>query len=94
LTGSGKAKRRVVVRPAHAVTGILLALADDEHQSTRVGDQAGDRVGFFLRVDDFATSCGRLEAAGVELLTEPRDEPYGRVVVFRDVFGDRWDLLG
>ena len=52
------------------------------------------RVGFFLRVDDFDTSYQRMKAAGVEFLTEPRTEPYGRVVVFRDIAGTHWDLLG
>jgi predicted enzyme related to lactoylglutathione lyase len=51
-------------------------------------------VGFFLRVDDFDATYGRLQAAGVEIIGEPRDEPYGRVVVFTDVAGNRWDLLG
>lgn len=94
LTGDGKPKRWVVVRPPGATTGMLLALADGEHQSTRVGDQTGERVGFFLRVDDFQATYARLEAAGTEFLGEPRDEPYGRVVVFRDILGNRWDLLG
>lgn len=94
LTNSGEAKRWVVVRPKNAATGILLARADGEHQSTRVGDQVGDRVGFFLRVDDFEATLSRMKEAGVELLGEPREEPYGKVVVFRDYLGNRWDLLG
>ncbi len=94
LTGSGRAKRWVVVRPANATTGILLARADGETQESRVGDQAGDRVGFFLRVDDFNGTLERLKSEGIDLLTTPREEPYGRVVVFRDIFGNRWDLLG
>ena len=94
LTNSGEAKRWVVVRPKNAATGILLARADGEHQSTRVGDQVGDRVGFFLRVDDFEATLSRMKEAGVELLSEPREEPYGKVVVFRDYLGNRWDLLG
>jgi catechol 2,3-dioxygenase-like lactoylglutathione lyase family enzyme len=94
LAGSGQAKRWVVVRPPKAVTGILLARADGEEQDARVGDQTGDRVGFFLRVDDFDQTYARLESAGIEFLTAPREEPYGKVVVFRDIFGNRWDLLG
>lgn len=94
LTTGGTAKRWVVVRPANAATGILLARAEGERQESRVGDQAGDHVGFFLRVDDFETTLGRLESAGVEFVTTPRQEEYGKVVVFRDIFGNRWDLLG
>lgn len=94
LTTSGMAKRWIVVRPARATTGILLARAEGERQETRIGDQTGDRVGFFLRVDDFEDTVARLESAGVEFLTSPREEEYGKVVVFRDILGNRWDLLG
>nr|WP_042183586.1 VOC family protein [Kibdelosporangium sp. MJ126-NF4] len=93
-TNDGRAKRWVVVRPQGAETGILLARADGEHQGAVIGNQHAGRVGFFLRVDDFDASYQRMRAAGVEFLTEPRTEPYGRVVVFRDVAGNRWDLLG
>ena len=93
-SSSGEAKRWVVVRPANSVTGFLLARAEGIAQTASLGSQAGDRVGFFLRVDDFEVAYARLEAAGGEFLGEPRREPYGTVVVFRDVFGNRWDLLG
>jgi catechol 2,3-dioxygenase-like lactoylglutathione lyase family enzyme len=93
-TNDGRPKRWVVVRPPGAETGILLARADGEHQIAAIGDQHAGRVGFFLRVDDFDAGYQRMTAAGVEFLTEPRTEPYGRVVVFRDVAGNRWDLLG
>lgn len=93
-TNDGRPKRWVVVRPPGAETGLLLARADGERQVARVGDQTGGRVGFFLQVDDFDRHLERMQAAGVEFLTRPRDEPYGRVVVFRDVAGNRWDLLG
>lgn len=93
-TNDGRAKRWVVVRPPGAQTGLLLARADGEAQRQAIGHQHAGRVGFFLRVDDFEATLARLQAAGVELLTVPRDEPYGRVVVFRDVAGNRWDLLG
>ena len=94
LTNDGRPKRWVVVRPPGAETSILLARADGETQSRVVGDQVAGRVGFFLRVDDFEASYGRMLEAGVEFITEPRDEDYGRVVVFRDIAGNRWDLLG
>jgi catechol 2,3-dioxygenase-like lactoylglutathione lyase family enzyme len=93
-TGGGQAKRWVVVRPPGARTGVLLAQADGPRQSEAVGNQAAGRVGFFLRVDDFDAAYQRMTAAGVEFATAPRDEPYGRVAVFLDIAGNRWDLLG
>ncbi|WP_394841822.1 VOC family protein [Pendulispora brunnea] len=90
----GHAKRWVVVRPPGAQTGILLARADGERQRAAVGDQFAGRVGMFLRVDDFEAAYARLRAAGVTFVREPRHEPYGSVVVFLDIAGNRWDLLG
>ncbi len=94
LTNDGRPKRWVVVRPPGAATAILLARADGEVQQRVVGHQVAGRVGFFLHVDDFDAAYRRMVAAGVEFVTEPRTEPYGRVVVFRDLAGNRWDLLG
>ncbi|HSP29663.1 MAG TPA: VOC family protein [Ilumatobacteraceae bacterium] len=94
LTNDGRAKRWVVVRPPGAATGLLLAQADGERERTAVGSQFAGRVGLFLRVDDFDLSYRRMLARGVEFLTEPRHEPYGRVAVFVDVAGNKWDLLG
>jgi catechol 2,3-dioxygenase-like lactoylglutathione lyase family enzyme len=93
-TNDGRAKRWVVVRPPAAETGFLLARADGDEQDAVVGSQAGGRVGFFLRVDDFDATFQRLAAARVQFVTTPRDEPYGRVAVFLDIAGNRWDLLG
>lgn len=90
----GRPKRWVVVRPPGAETGILLARADGDRQQAAVGDQVAGRVGFFLRVDDFDAAYDRMAAAGVEFVGPPREEPYGRVVVFLDIAGNRWDLLG
>ncbi|GGZ96453.1 VOC family protein [Streptomyces echinoruber] len=87
--------RWVVVEPGgdrHG-TGLLLARARDGAQRARVGDQTGGRVGFFLHTDDFARDHARMTAAGVAFLEEPRHEPYGTVAVFRDLYGNRWDLL-
>ena len=94
LTNDGRPKRWVVVRPVGGVTGILLARADGERQQTMVGEQFAGRVGFFLRVDDFEETHTRMVAAGVRFVTAPRVEPYGRVAVFLDIEGNRWDLLG
>ncbi|MFJ8687172.1 VOC family protein [Micromonospora wenchangensis] len=94
LTNDGRPKRWVVVRPPGGQTGILLARADGERQDAAVGDQVAGRVGFFLRVDDFDAVHRRMVDAGVEFVTPPRTEPYGRVAVFRDIAGNRWDLLG
>ena len=92
-TNDGRPKRWVVVRPPGAQTGLLLARADDR-QLEAVGDQYAGRVGLFLRVDDFDIACRRMLDRGVEFVTEPRNEPYGRVAVFLDISGNRWDLLG
>jgi catechol 2,3-dioxygenase-like lactoylglutathione lyase family enzyme len=93
-THGGRPKRWVVVRPPGAETGLLIAQADGERQSAVVGRQFAGRVGLFLRVDDFDAQYERMRVAGVEFVGEPRSEPYGRVVVFVDVAGNRWDLLG
>jgi catechol 2,3-dioxygenase-like lactoylglutathione lyase family enzyme len=93
-TNDGRPKRWVVVRPPGAKTGLLLALADGDRQVDAVGDQFAGRVGLFLRVDDFDVARDRMLDHGVEFVTDPRDEPYGRVAVFVDVAGNRWDLLG
>jgi catechol 2,3-dioxygenase-like lactoylglutathione lyase family enzyme len=92
-TVGGRPKRWVVVRPPGAETGILLARADGQDQSAVVGNQVAGRVGFFIQVDDFDAAYERMTAAGVEFVGPPRSEPYGRVAVFRDIAGNRWDLL-
>ena len=93
-TNDGRPKRWVVVRPPGAATGLLLARADGEEQAAIVGKQAAGRVGFFLQVEDFEASYARMASAGVRFLTAPRTEPYGRVTVFLDIAGNKWDLIG
>jgi catechol 2,3-dioxygenase-like lactoylglutathione lyase family enzyme len=93
-TDDGRPKRWVVVRPPGGQTGLLLARADGADQEAAVGRQVAGRVGFFLRVDDFDAVYARLTAAGVEFARPPRVEPYGRVAVFIDIAGNKWDLLG
>jgi catechol 2,3-dioxygenase-like lactoylglutathione lyase family enzyme len=94
LTNDGRPKRWVVVRPPGAATGLLLARADGDDQAAVTGRQAAGRVGFFLQVEDFGAAYERMTSAGVEFLTAPRTEPYGQVVVFRDIAGNKWDLIG
>jgi catechol 2,3-dioxygenase-like lactoylglutathione lyase family enzyme len=94
LTNDGQPKRWVVVRPPGAATGLLLAKADGAGQVAGVGHQFAGRVGLFLRVDDFDTTHARMIDHGVRFVSDPRDEPYGRVAVFLDIAGNRWDLLG
>ena len=94
LTNDGRPKRWVVVRPVGGATGILLARADGDQQHGVVGRQFAGRVGFFLRVQDFGVMYARMVAAGVEFVGTPRVEAYGQVVVFLDLEGNRWDLLG
>jgi catechol 2,3-dioxygenase-like lactoylglutathione lyase family enzyme len=93
-TDDGRPKRWVVVRPPEEKTGLLLAEADGERQVDAIGRQYVGRVGLFLRVDDFEAARRRMLDHGVEFVTEPRDEAYGRVAVFLDLSGNRWDLLG
>ena len=93
LTDDGRPKRWVVVRPKGGATGLLLAQADGDLQKAAVGSQFAGRVGLFLRVDNFDETYGRLVEAGVVFVSEPRSEPYGKVAVFIDIAGNRWDLL-
>ena len=93
-TGDGRPKRWVVVRPGGEGPGLLLARADGPEQEAAVGRQTGGRVGFFLRVEEFAPAYERMRGAGVRFLEDPRTEPYGTVAVFLDCEGNRWDLLG
>ncbi len=89
-------KRWVTIRPpnapAHATT-ILLARATTAEQTAAIGNQTGGRVAFFLATDDFARDHGRFTAAQVEWVRPPADQPYGRVAVFRDLYGNLWDLI-
>lgn len=93
-TDLGQGKRWVrVAPPGSRETCLLLAQASDAAQQARIGDQTGGRVGFFLHTDDFTGDHARMLAAGVEFLEAPRHESYATVAVFRDAYGNRWDLL-
>ena len=87
-------KRWVRVSPDPAgETSILLAVATTDAQHAAIGNQTGGRVGLFLHTDDFEAEHARLVARGVQMTEEPRNETYGKVVVFRDVYGNLWDLI-
>ena len=88
----GGGKRWVVIED-EAGRGLLLACAKKPEELAAVGNQHGGRVGFFLQVADFDETYRRLAAAGAAFDETPRDEPYGKVVVFRDLYGNRWDLI-
>lgn len=88
----GDGKRWVLVRPPGGQTSLLLARTVGS-QRAAIGQQFGGRVGLFLQTDDFARDHARLVAAGVTFEEAPRHEPYGTVAVWRDPWGNRWDLL-
>jgi catechol 2,3-dioxygenase-like lactoylglutathione lyase family enzyme len=88
-------KRWVVVSPDRSGdgTGFLLARAMNPEQESRVGNQTGGRVAFFLYTDEFDDELARLNSAGVTIDGPTRDEPYGRVAVLQDLYGNRWTLI-
>jgi len=87
-------KRWVLVAPpGSSGTSLLLARASDEEQARFVGDQAGGRVFLFLETDDFDRDHAAMLAAGIRFVREPKQAPYGKVAVFEDLYGNRWDLV-
>lgn len=87
-------KRWVVVRPVGSDgCGLLLAKAATEEQRIRVGNQTGGRVFLFLHTDSFKRDYERLINKGVEFIRGPSEEPYGTVAVFKDRYGNLWDLI-
>jgi catechol 2,3-dioxygenase-like lactoylglutathione lyase family enzyme len=92
-TPLGCGKRWVVVAPGGAGASLLLARAATAEQAARVGDQTGGRVFLFLRTDDFWRDHRALLSRGVRFAEEPREESYGMVAVFLDLYGNRWDLV-
>jgi catechol 2,3-dioxygenase-like lactoylglutathione lyase family enzyme len=87
-------KRWVTVEPPGGGTRLVLARAEGPAQAAAIGNQSGGRVFLFLETDDFARDHATMLAAGVEFEEPPRHEPYGSVAVWRDPFGNRWDLIG
>lgn len=88
--GGGK---RWVVLSAGEGADLLLAKAANAEQRALVGKQFAGRVGFFLHTDDFGRDHAAMTTKGVRFLEAPRDEPYGRVAVFEDLYGNKWDLI-
>lgn len=87
-------KRWVVVAPSGAIeTNIILARASNDEQKAAIGNQGADRVWLFLATDDFESQYQFMRQQGVTFLEEPRYEPYGTVVVFEDLYGNKWDLI-
>ncbi|WP_415715180.1 VOC family protein [Roseibium sp.] len=87
-------KRWVLVAPKGSTESrLLLAQADGKAQEAAIGNQAGGRVFLFLNTDDFDRDHAAMSASGVEFLEKPRSESYGKVAVFRDPFGNQWDLI-
>ena len=93
-TAMGKGKRWVLVAPANSQeTRLLLAKATTPEQESRVGNQTGGRVFLFLQTDDFWRDYREMKLRGVVFREEPREEVYGTVAVFEDLYGNKWDLL-
>jgi catechol 2,3-dioxygenase-like lactoylglutathione lyase family enzyme len=89
-----QSKRWVVIAPPGASESrLLLARASSPEQQSRVGSQTGGRVFLFLYTDDFWRDYERYQARGVEFVHPPKEEPYGIVAVFKDLYGNMWDLL-
>ncbi|RXD03647.1 VOC family protein [Sphingomonas sp. UV9] len=93
-TDLGCGKRWVRVAAPGGGSAMLLAKAIGDEQSSAIGRAGGGRVCYFLHTDDFRATYATLNDRGVDFLEEPRDEPYGWVVVFADLYGNRWDLVG
>jgi catechol 2,3-dioxygenase-like lactoylglutathione lyase family enzyme len=91
---AGEDKRWVLVAPPNSRgTKILLAKASNLEEASRIGNQTGGRVFMFLHTDDFWRDYRAMTARGVKFCEEPRNEPYGTVAVFEDLYGNKWDLL-
>ena len=89
----GEGKRWVVVRPSRHSQGLLIAKASNGEQTAAIGRQTGGRVAFFLHTDNIDEQIATWKQRDVEFIETLRSEPYGRVIVFADVYGNRWDLI-
>jgi catechol 2,3-dioxygenase-like lactoylglutathione lyase family enzyme len=90
----GQPKRWVLVAPpASTGTNLLLAKASSPEEASRIGNQTGGRVFLFLHTDDFWRDYRTMTGRGVKFIRDPKEEPYGTVAVFEDLYGNQWDLL-
>ena len=93
-TELGGGKRWVQISPPNSTgTNLLLAKASNDEQTKSIGNQAGGRVFLFLQTNDFWRDYEHMKSQGVEFTEQPRVEDYGTVVVFKDLYGTKWDLL-
>jgi catechol 2,3-dioxygenase-like lactoylglutathione lyase family enzyme len=92
-TDLGDGKRWVRVAPSTTGTCFVLAKASDDAQQQAISNAAGGRVAYFLYTDDFAASHARMIKAGIRFRENPRQESYGTVAVFEDLYGNGWDLI-
>jgi uncharacterized glyoxalase superfamily protein PhnB len=86
-------KRWVVVAPSTDGAKILLAKAATDLQRAAIGNSTGGRVGFFMYTTNFVETYEKYKSRGIELVEQPRQEAYGQVVVFKDKYGNKWDLI-
>jgi uncharacterized glyoxalase superfamily protein PhnB len=86
-------KRWVVIAPSSDGARILIAKASNSAQTEAIGNSTGGRVGFFLYTDNFAETYQSYLSRGIEFTETPRNEPFGQVVVFKDKYGNKWDLI-
>lgn len=86
-------KRWVVVAPSNEGAKILLAKAANEAQTAAIGNSTGGRVGFFMYTNKFNETYDLYKSNGIEFVENPRQEKYGQVVVFKDRYGNKWDLI-
>jgi len=87
-------KRWVIVSPGEGGAKLLLACASTPSQELAIGNSTGGRVGFFLNTSDFQATFEKYKRNGVTFTEDPRSETYGEVVVFKDIYGNKWDLIG
>jgi len=94
-TDMGHGKRWVVISPEVGNgASLLIAKATSDSQIASIGNQTGGRVAFFLHTDNFDADYSKMIAKGINFIEEPRLESYGKVVVFKDLFGNKWDFIG
>ena len=86
-------KRWVIIAPSSSGARILLAKASNDVQRAAIGNSTGGRVGFFLYTTDFTQTFQSYKSKGIEFIEEPRQESYGQVIVFKDKYGNKWDLI-